>query len=65
MICTVATFDASGQAGDPGDARPICSSEHASSPSEAAGLNCTPAGSVTVVSFTSATARPLGFKLSS
>src|ERR1039458_3973842 len=65
LIVTVATFDASGHVGLLAFSRPICACEHACRPSAADGLSCTPAGSVTVVSFTSASASPAGFTVAS
>src|SRR6185437_5680792 len=65
FISSVATFDASGQLDTESTDSAICASEHACSPSAAAGFKATPAGNVTVVSFTSAGTRPFGFKASS
>src|ERR1035437_5788863 len=72
----VATFDLAGHAGagglkgrSPGElaeARtPPCDSVHASSPPAEEGLTATPAGSVTVVLFTSDSARPSVLALAS
>src|SRR6202035_778211 len=65
LISAVATFDASGQDTGPSVLSATCASEQACRPSPAAGFNATPAGNVTVVSFTSASASPAAFKLKS
>src|SRR6185312_13113153 len=65
LISTVATFDASGHDGAASTDSETCGSEHANNPSAAAGFNATPAGSATVVFFTSASPSPSASKLTS
>src|ERR1700726_187312 len=65
VISTVATLDASGHDTISSLCNPTSPSEHANRPSAAPGFNWTPAGNVTVVSFTLACAKPTGFSVSS
>src|SRR6185437_5067793 len=64
-ISSVPTFAASGHDGNASTDKATCSSLQAASPSAADGFSATPAGNVTVVSFTSASDSPSPFRLTS